>query len=405
MNWEVPLFNLTLDAAEQEAVLAVMKSGWLTQGERVADFERTFAERLGSRFAIAVSSCTAGLHLVAHALGLGQSDEVILPSLSFVAAANVTVETGATPVFADVESFNRPLLDPVDVERKITDRTRAIIALHYAGHPCDMTALCEVAQCHNLHIIEDCAHAPLAEWDGRKVGTFGIAGVFSFFSNKNLATGEGGMIVTDDPALAQRLALLRSHGMTHPTLDRHKGHAFGYDVIEAGFNYRMDEMRAAIGLVQLNKLESNNERRAQCAARYCELLADLEWAEVPFLRQKSKGKRQKSKVESQKSKVKSPKSKVQGQRSVYHIFPIILGDDAPSRDRLMKALRDDRIQTSIHYRPIHDFTFYRQRYPTPDARLPITSALAPGLLTLPLYPTLTAEQQEKVVTSLARHKG
>jgi len=384
VNWEVPLFDLSLDAAEQEAVLAVLKSGWLTQGERVAEFEQAFAERMGSRFAVAVSSCTAGLHLVVHALGLGRGDEVILPSLSFVAAANVTVQTGARPVFADIESFDRPLLDPTDVERKITDRTRAIIVVHYAGHPCNMTALCEVARRHNLDIIEDCAHAPLAEWDGRKVGTFGIAGVFSFFSNKNLATGEGGMIVTDDPTLAQRLALLRSHGMTHPTLDRHKGHAFAYDVSEPGFNYRMDEMRAAIGLVQLNKLELNNALRAQCAARYCELLPDLKWIQIPLLSQKAKGKRQKS---------------------VYHIFPVILGDDAPPRDRLMEALRNDRIQTSIHYRPIHDFTFYRQCYPTPDATLPVTSALAPRLLTLPLYPTLTVEQQEKVVASLARHKG
>jgi len=375
VNWDVPLFDLNFDAAEEAAALAVIRSGWLTQGETVAEFERAFAERIGSRFACAVSSGTAGIHLAAHALGLGPGDEAILPSLTFVATANTVVQTGATPVFADVESFDRPLLDATDVERKITARTRAIVAVHYAGHPCDMAALGELARRRHFHLIEDCAHAPLAEWDGRKAGTFGAAGVFSFFSNKNLSTGEGGMIVTGDAALAERLRLLRSHGMTHQTLDRHQGHAFDYDVVEPGFNYRFDEIRAAIGLVQLGKLEGNNARRAECAARYRALLRDVEWIRIPF-QAESAG------------------------RGVHHIFPVVLADGAPPRERLMLSLRERGIQTSIHYRPVHDFSCYRRRYPTDDESLPVTSALAPRLLTLPLYPALTAAQQGRVAEAL-----
>jgi len=405
-HWEVPLFDLQFDAAEEEAVLAVLRSGWLTQGERVAQFERAFAERMGSRFACAVSSCTAGLHLAAHALGLGPGDEVILPSLTFVATANTIVQTGATPVFADVESADRPLLDAADVERKLTPRTRAVVAVHYAGHPCNMADLVALMRRHNLRLIEDCAHAPLAEWGGRKVGTFGDAGVFSFFSNKNLSTGEGGMIVTDDPSLAERFALLRSHGMTHQTLDRHKGHAFGYDVVDLGFNYRFDEIRAAIGMVQLAKLESNTARRAECAARYRDLLREIEWIQIPFAGQPVASSESDLSDQSDPSDpsdlsdLSDRSDSPVPHQSVHHIFPIVLLDGAPPRDRLMRFLRDHGIQTSIHFRPVHDFSFYRRCFPTPDDALPVTSALAPRLLTLPLYPTLTPAQQDKVVSTL-----
>ncbi|MCX8038281.1 MAG: DegT/DnrJ/EryC1/StrS family aminotransferase [Candidatus Sumerlaeia bacterium] len=405
MIWDVPLFDLDYGEAEEQAALDVLRSRWLTQGEKVAGFERAFASAVGARFAVAVSSCTAGLHLAAHALGIGPGDEVILPSLTFVATANTIVQTGATPVFADIESYDRPLLDAADVARKITPHTRAIVAVHYAGWPCDMTALTALAQSRGLHLIEDCAHAPLAAWQGRKVGTFGAAGVFSFFSNKNLSTGEGGMIVTDDEELARRFALLRSHGMTHPTLERHKGHAADYDVVELGFNYRMDEIRAAIGLVQLQKLAANNARRAECAAHYRELLRGIEWIRIPFGDEKT----------------------LATSTGVHHIFPVILGghleEDAKrtsrtrptcstgptdgkeeracvSRAEVMRTLRERSIQTSIHYRPVHTFAFYRQRFPTPDAALSTTCRIAPRLLTLPLYPSLTAAQREKVAAAL-----
>lgn len=376
MSWEVPLFDLRLGQREEEAVLAVIRSGWLTQSKRVEQFERAFARKIGARFACAVSSCTAGLHLVASALGIGPGDEVIVPSLTFVATVSTIVQLGARPIFADIESSGRPLVDARDIERKTTDRTRAVVVTHYAGHPCNMTDIVEVATRHGLHLIEDCAHAPLALWEGRCVGTFGIAGVFSFYSNKNLSTGEGGMIVTDDADLADRLALLRSHAMTRPTMHRHAGHAFDYDVVDLGFNYRFDEMRAALGLAQLERLEENNALRAQCAARYRELLADIDWIEIPF-----RGE---------------PRA-----HGVWHIFPVLLGEGAPPRRRIMEHLRERGIQTSIHYRPVHQFSFYQRRFATPDRMLPRTSALAPRLLTLPLYPTLTVEQQELVVSALS----
>lgn len=375
MNWEVPLFDLAFDEREENAAREVIRSRWLTQGERTAQFERAFAERCGCAHACAVSSCTAGLHMAVHSLDLEPGSEVILPSLTFVATANTLVQAGLTPVFADVISENRPLIDHADIERKVTPKTRAIVVVHYAGYPCNMTAIVDLANRHNLRVIEDCAHAPFAEWSGRVVGTFGVAGVFSFFSNKNLSAGEGGMIVTDSAELDERFRLIRSHGMTTQTLDRHKGHAFGYDVVELGFNYRFDEIRAAIGLVQLDKVDANNAKRAECDARYRELLADIPWIRIPF------------------------QEPFPG-RSSHHIFPLLLRNGAPARERLMESLRNRRIQTSIHYRPVHTMSFYQKRFPTPDEQLPVTTSLAPRLLTLPLFPDLTPDQQAKVADAL-----
>src|SRR5256886_7432942 len=234
-------------------MLETVRSGWWSMGPRVEEFEREFAAFCGAPHAIAVANGTASLHLALLALGCRAGDEVIVPSLNFVAAANAIVHTGAEPVFCDVIGPNELNLDPHDVAAAVTPRTKALLALHYAGFPCAMDQIAGIADRHAPAVLEDAAHAPGASFQGRMCGTLGQAGCFSFFSNKNLPVGEGGMIVTGDEELAKQLRLLRSHGMTTLTWDRHRGHASSYDVVLAGFNYRLDEVRAAGGIVQLSR--------------------------------------------------------------------------------------------------------------------------------------------------------
>lgn len=370
MNWKIPLFELELGEEEITAVDGVLRSRWLTMGERIQEFEQAFADFLGAKHAIAVSNCTAALHLANLALGIGPDDEVIVPSLTFVATANSIRYVGARPVFADVVSETDWTISPTDIERRITSRTRAIAVVHYAGYPCDMAAIADIAARRGLAIIEDCAHSPGARLDGRALGTWGHVGCFSFFSNKNMTTGEGGMIVTDHDDLAAKLRGLRSHGMTTMTLDRHKGHAFTYDVVALGFNYRMTEIHAAIGLQQLKRLPAWNERRAECVGWYRDSLAGDREITVPFRSYRG--------------------------TSAFHIMPVLLPARS-NRQAVMEALRADGIQTSIHYRPIHTFTAYAGE---PVAGLGLTESIGARALTLPLYPSMVEEQVRTVVQAL-----
>jgi len=372
--WDIPLSDIVVDDEIVEAAREAVTSTWWSMGPRVEQFEEAFAAYCGARHAFAVSSGTAALHLALLACECGPGDEVILPSLNFVAAANVVGHTGASPVFCDIRGAHDLNLDPDDVSAAITDKTRALIVLHYAGHPCDMDSIREIAERHGLAVIEDAAHAPGATWKGKPCGTLGDVGCFSFFSNKNLPIGEGGMVVTDDAELAERIRLFRSHGMTTLTWDRHRGHAHSYDVVERGFNYRLDEVRAAIGLVQLRRLPAANEMRSRLAAEYAERLGSVEGLTIPF---------------SQLSA---------GTVSSNHLAVAVLPDGA-ERDLVRAALERERIQTSVHYPPIHEFSAYRD-----DARraLPKTDEIAERILTLPLYPNLTSAQVELVSAGLER---
>ena len=265
----------------------------------------------------------------------GPGDEVIVPSLNFVAAANTIVHTGATPVFCDILGEAELNLDPADVEAAVTPRTKAVVALHYGGYACDMDAVQAIADRHGLAIVEDAAHAPGAAYRGRMCGTLGSVGCFSFFANKNLPVGEGGMMLTDDDELAERLRLLRSHGMTTLTWDRHRGHASTYDVVLPGFNYRLDELRAAMGTVQLRRLPAENEGRARVVARYRQALDGAGGITMPF-------------------------GEVGERTPSYHLAVVLLPEGA-NRDAVRSALGEARIQTSVHYPPIHTFTAYRER--------------------------------------------
>lgn len=376
-DWRIPLFDLDIGEAEIAAVEAVLRSKWLTMGDQIAAFEAAFGDAHEVLHALAVSNCTAGLHLAYHAAGVGAGDEVIVPSLTFVATANAVIAAGGVPVFADIVGEDDLSLSPDAVEAMINDRTRAIAVVHYAGYAADMTRFRQIADRHGLALIEDCAHAPGASHAGRPVGGWGDIGCFSFFSNKNLATGEGGMLTARDPALAARLRLLRSHGMTTLTLDRHRGHAFTYDVTAAGFNYRMDEIHAALGRVQLGKLAAKNESRRRLVAHYHQALASVPGVRTPF-------------------------GDFDLAQSSCHIMPILL-PEGTDREGVMKRLSEARIQSSIHYPQLHLFTYYRARWP--DVRLPRTEAIAPRLLTLPLYPSMTSAQVDEVCAALAHAIG
>ena len=374
MNWRIPLADLDLGTEEMAAVQEVLQSRWLTMGEKTQIFERDFAQFSGAKHAIAVSNCTVGLHMACAAAGLGPGDEVIVPSLSFVATSNAVRYTGATPVFADVTSLDELTLSPQAVAACITPRTRAIIIMHYGGYACRMEEFFRLAEEHHLTLIEDAAHAVGADWQGRSLGTLGHIGCYSFFSNKNMTTGEGGMVVTQDDALAERLRLLRSHGMTSLTWDRHRGHAWSYDVVELGFNYRIDELRAAIGVVQLGKLPANNQKRRKRTREYHQRLqARLPQVGLPFLGRE--------------------------EHSSCHLLPVIL-PEGTQRVRVMEAMKAAGIQTSIHYPPSHMFAYYRRIHPESVA-LPVTEAAAERELTLPLYPGMTPEDVNLVVDTLA----
>lgn len=371
--WKVQLFKLNYTEVELNAVRDVISSGWITMGEKTIEFESAFENALGNSFrAVAVSSGTAALHMAMLALGIENNDEVIVPALTFVADVNVVHMAGAVPVTADCVSFNDWNIDPTDVERKITPRTKAVLIVHYAGYPCGMESLVALCRERGLYLIEDCAHSPGATYRGQSCGTFGDVACFSFFTNKNLSVGEGGMFVTRDDGLHQKSRYLRSHGMSALTLDRHQGRTVSYDVLQPGLNYRIDEIRAALGFVQLKKVEAANKERKRLTERYHGALFSVKGLSIPFLNH----------ADSLPS---------------YHIYPVLL-DEEIDRLAVIEALKERGIQSSIHYPSFKEFTAYREklsRYATP-----VADEISRRELTLPLYPTMGDEAVDLVVDAL-----
>lgn len=376
MSWKVALSDLSFGPEEREAVQRVLDAGWISTGPETSMFESEFAEHLGVKHAVAVSSGTAALHLALIAAGIQPGDEVILPSLTFVATANAARYAGAVPVFADVTSLEDWTISVKGIEEHITENTRAIIVMHYGGFPCEMDAVRDLADKHELVVVEDAAHAPGSVYQGRKLGTWGDAGCFSFFSNKNMTTAEGGMVVTDDDLIAAELKLLRSHGMTTLTWDRHQGHSFSYDVIRTGYNYRMDEIRAALGRTQLRKLEANNRKRRENTVLLRGMLKGESILTFPF-----------------------PDEMLPS--SSCHIFPILL-KHAELRPKFMKAMRAQGVQTSIHYPPVHSFTSYHSCLTNGTNGLPLTEEIGSREVTLPLYPDMKLEQIEFIADQVSK---
>ena len=371
-TWSIPLSDVLVDSVIEEAVTEAVRSGWWSMGPRVSELEREFARFCGSAHAIAVANGTAALHLALLAAGCGNGDEVLVPSLNFVAAANTILHTGATPVFCDIRGPHDLTVSPEDLEAAVSRRTRAIVVMHYGGNPCHMEAICELAKAHDLAVIEDAAHAPGAQWGGRMCGTIGDVGCFSFFSNKNLPVGEGGMIVTNDDSLAESVRLLRSHGMTTLTWDRHRGHASSYDVVRAGFNYRLDEIRAALALVQLERLEGQNAARGRIVGFYRDVLDGKNGLSMPF----------------------APRDHV---IPVHHLAVIVLPEGS-RRDEVRGLLAERGIQTSVHYPPIHLFQTYSEL--GSKRLLPQTEAVGERLVTLPLFPHMSDGQAVAVTEAV-----
>jgi len=375
--WKVQLFKLNYDEKEAQAVKETVDSGWITMGEKTKEFETQFSLMLGNNVtSTAVSNGTAALHTALLGLGIQNGDEIIIPALTFVADINVVRLVGATPILADCDSYENWNISAENIEKVITSRTKALILVHFAGYPCEMDEITALCKKYNIALIEDCAHAPGAKYKGKSCGTFGSYGCFSFFTNKNLSVGEGGMITTCDIKLEQQAKYFRSHGMTALTLDRHKGRAITYDVVQSGLNYRIDEMRSALGLVQLAKLESANNKRKELVQRYIKNLQDCKNISLPFLN-------------------------IKDTEPSYHIFLILLHKDI-DRVELIGKLKNDGIQSSIHYPAFKDFTAFK------DIGLnsaPIAEDIAKRELTLPLYPTMNLEQVDLVCDSLKKALG
>jgi dTDP-4-amino-4,6-dideoxygalactose transaminase len=374
----IPVFDLRVTPEDLDAVAQTLRSGWLTMGPRTLEFETAFARSLGSQHAVAVSSCTAALHLAYLAVGIAPGDEVIVPSYTMAATAAAVVYAGGTPVFADIVALEEPVIDVAHVEALITPRTRAVVAMHFGGYAAAVDELAELCAERDLALIEDAAHSPLATLDGRRLGTFGAAGAFSFFSNKVLAAGEGGLLATDDPDVAAFARSRRSHAMTRGSWDRHGGASDYYDVVGVGFNYRIDEPRAALLLSRLRRLEEDVIRRRELTGRYRRMLEDVPGLIVPF-------------------------GDAAVATSSCYVMPVML-EDASRQWDLRIALRErHRVQTSLFYPAVHEFTAYRERYP--GISLPRTELAARSEVTLPLFVHMTESDQERVVTALAEELG
>jgi dTDP-4-amino-4,6-dideoxygalactose transaminase len=370
-EWRVPLAETCFDEEEVQSVEKVLRSGWWTSGPETYELEREWEAYLNTSHAIAVSSGTAALHLAFQALELQKGDEVVIPSLNFVAAANTVLHFGAVPRFADVDSIATPLVSDQTIESVINEKTRGIVVMHYGGYPCPMEAIMELARKHGLWILEDAAHAPGAARGSIPCGKFGDVACFSFFGNKNISCAEGGLVVTDKDIIAQKILLLRSHGMTSLTWDRFRGHNFSYDVTMPGYNFRMDDIRSAILRIQLRSLDAYNDLRRQRDSWYRSMLnKNPRWI-LPF--------------------------EGYDRTSSCHLFTVVL-DENVSREAVMSFLKSRGIQSSIHYPPTHQFSYYRSMGKS-HGDLAVTEALGRRILTLPLFPGMTYEQVQLVCES------
>lgn len=371
MEFKIPLFKLNFGQEEIDAVTETIKSNWISIGPKCEELEEQFVEMFNVKYAISVSNCTDALHLSMIVNDIGSGDEVICPSLTFAASVNSIRYVGAIPVFCDINGLDDMNISPQEIAKLITPKTKAIVVVHMAGFPADMDAIMAIAKKHNLKIIEDACHGPLSEYNGKKLGTIGNIGCFSFFSNKNISTGEGGMIITNDEAIAKRCRLLRSHGMTTMSYQRAKGHATAYDIVDLGYNYRMDDIRASLGVVQMKKLRPDLEARVKVRKLYLKLLSSIDGVIVPFAGNK--------------------------EFVSNYIMPIVLKDSTiEKRDAVRDYLNSKGIQTSNHYPAIHRFSVYKN-YP---AKLPVTEYVCDNEVTLPMFAALTEEEIRYIVLML-----
>lgn len=388
MTTELPFLPYALPdigEAEQAAVSQAMASGWVTTGPNARAFEQEFTTYLGGDVtALAVSSATAGLHLAVEAIGVGPGDEVIVPTLTFTATAEVVRYMGADPIVADIDPATLNI-DPADIERRITPRTKAIIVVHYGGLACDMDAILAIAGRHRLRVIEDAAHAFPTVYRGALVGTLASdVTIFSFYANKTMTTGEGGMVVTRNPTLAERMRVMRLHGINRDAFDRFqsKTPAWYYEVVAPGYKYNLNDMAAALGRVQLTRIDAFAERRNALARRYQDAFAGLPIIDAP--------------------------RPAQGDTHAWHIYAIRLtvsDGDLDTRTRFIEALSAAGIGTSVHYIPLHRQPYWRDTYDLTASAYPQADRAYHGLVSLPLYTLMSDADQDRVIDAVKATLG
>ena len=373
----LPFHKPSIGEEEIAAVVDTLRSGWLTMGPKTRAFEEAFAERIGVPHAVAVSSATAGLHLGLDALGIGQGDEVLVPTVTFASTAATVIHAGARPILVDCEADTLNM-SVADAARKWTPRTKAIVPVHFGGHPCDMDAILSLAAEHRVPVMEDAAHALPARYRGRTIGTISTLTVFSFYATKNLATGEGGMVVGDDAELLERVRGRRLHGMTRDAWKRYsKDGSWRYDVAYPGFKYNMTDMNAALGLVQLQRLATMQARRDEIVARYQGALADVaDLLELPTVHPH---------VE-----------------HAWHLFPVRVRAEQLriGRDELIQELSAAGVGTSVHFIPLHEHSYYRDVLGARASDLPVATREWQRIVSLPLYPGLTDVDVDRVADTL-----
>lgn len=374
-----------IEQPEIAEVVKCLKSGWIGTGPKVKELEQNFKAYKGSKFAIALNSCTAALHLSILAAGIKQGDEVIVPTMTFSATANAVIHAGATPVFADCDKSSMNL-DPQDVERKITSKTKAVIPVHFAGRPCDMTSIMDIARKYNLKVIEDCAHAIETEYHGQKVGTFGDLGCFSFYVTKNMVTGEGGMVVTDNEKYANMIKTLALHGMSKDAWQRFGDEGYKhYQIVYAGFKYNMMDLQAAIGIHQLSRINKYWERRQQIWQFYNDTFKDLA--------------------------VFTPKPIELNTKHAYHLYPLLVDIDnlKITRDQFIDEMAEKNIGVGVHYIALHLHPYYQRVFGYKKGDFPNAEWISDRTVSIPLSAKLTNDDvddvAEAVKMSLAKNKG
>jgi perosamine synthetase len=373
----LPYGRQSLDDEDIQAAIEVLKSDWLTTGPKVGEFEEQFAAWVGTKRAVSFSSGTAALHASAFAAGLKSGDEAITSPMTFCATANCVLYQGATPVFADV-SADTLNLDPQEVAKKINARTKAIIAVDYAGHPADLAALCELAAQHGLVLIEDACHALGAEHLGERVGGIADMTVFSFHPVKHLTTGEGGMVTTNDVKLAETLRRFRNHGINSDARQRQAGGQWFYEMVLLGFNYRLTDIGCALGISQLKKLEANLARRRAIAARYIRAFRELSALMAPAVRE--------------------------GMDPAWHLYPIRLKLEALSaaRGEIFRALRGENMGVNVHYIPVHHHPYYREHFGYKGGEYPVAEDAYERLISLPMFHAMTDQDVNDVIAAVSK---
>jgi perosamine synthetase len=361
----IPFYIPWITKQDIQAISKALASRWLTGGPRVTEFEQRFAEYVGVKHAIAVNSGTAALHLALRAINIKQGDEVIVPDLTFAATASAAVFCGAKPVLADIDEKTLNISSE-DIMERITPKTKAIIPVHYGGQPCDMDEILEIAQDHELFIVEDCAHSLGAEYKGKKTGTFGKLACFSFYPTKLITTLEGGMITTNDEQLANKARILREHGMNKTARDRESMGTWFYDVVDLGYNYRLNELQALLGISQLKRIRQGIAKRIKAAHYYTEKLRKYALKGV------------------------LPPYEAPDRSHVFHLYVIRIKKEAGiTRNKLFQKMTDDGIGLSVHYTPLHLLSFYKRFLDNKSKAFPVAERIYKEILSLPLYPTLT----------------